>query len=270
MASRVEASIQSGLRRLWKLAGRFRWTDQMSLTIDPTAPSREADVGLPEPMQFLKTKEVPTLSWSSPVRLTVRPPLRSFVGLVIGLFLFGLGEAMLVAAGLGVSPWTVFAQGVMLQGGLTLGSATLLISLVVLLLWWPLRQVPGVGTIMNALIIAAVLEFVLPLLPRFDHLLTQIGYTLAAVLVTGMGGAIYLIANLGPGPRDGLMTGLQAKTGLPIARVRGALEVSVVAIGYVLGGTAGLGTILFALGIGPAVALGLHCCARGAQSVALP
>ncbi len=208
-------------------------------------------------MHFLKTKEVPTLAWSSPTRLTFRPPLRSFLALLMGLFLFGLGEAMLVAAGLGVSPWTVFAQGIVVQTDLSLGTATFILSVGVLLLWWPLRQTPGIGTLMNAVIIAAVLEFVLPWLPRVDHLGIQSVYTVAGVLVTGIGSGIYLIANLGPGPRDGLMTGLQAKVGWPISRVRSGLEVSVVAFGFALGGTAGLGTLLFAFGIGPAVAFGL-------------
>ncbi|QGG80471.1 hypothetical protein GH975_07740 [Litorivicinus lipolyticus] len=211
---------------------------------------------------FLKVKAVPTLFWSSPTVFTVRPPLLSLVFLVIGLTLFGLGEAMLVAAGIGVSPWTVFAQGVMLQTGWSLGLATLVISFSVIACWWPLKQVPGIGTIANALIIAAVLEFVLPWLPHADSFASQLGYSIAGILVTGFGGAVYLIANLGPGPRDGLMTGLQRITARPIAQVRGALEIAVVVIGFALGGTAGLGTLLFAFGIGPAVALGLYGCAR--------
>lgn len=209
-------------------------------------------------LSFLRTKEVPTLAFSAPVRLTFRPPLCSFWALVIGLFIFGLGEAFLVAAGIGVSPWTVFAQGVMIQTNWSLGMATFVISAGVLALWWPLRQVPGIGTVMNAIIIAAVLEFVLPVLPHPQDLVWQIPYAILGVLVTGLGGAIYLIANLGPGPRDGLMTGLQALTGQPIARVRSGLEISVVVIGLILGGTFGIGTLLFAFVIGPALALWLH------------
>lgn len=211
---------------------------------------------------FLAVKTIPNLFWSAPKAFTLTPPPLSFGVLVFGLFLFGLGEAMLVAAGLGVSPWTVFAEGVMLQTGWSLGFATLVISLTILALWVPLKRVPGLGTLMNALIIAAVLEYVLPLLPQTDGLLTQTAYAVAGVLVTGLGGGIYLIANLGPGPRDGLMTGLQELTGQPVARVRGALEVSVVFIGWLLGGTAGLGTVLFALGIGPAIALSLWLLGR--------
>lgn len=209
-------------------------------------------------MKFLQVKRVPTLFWSSSKALTVRPPPLSLFMLVVGLFLFGLGEALLVAAGVGVSPWTVFAEGVTQQTGWSLGVATFIISVCVLILWIPLKRTPGIGTILNVLIIAAVLEYVLPYLPSANGYLLQSMQALAGVLVTGLGGAIYLIANLGPGPRDGLMTGLQAITSLPIAQVRGGLEVSVVLIGWLLGGTAGLGTVLFAFGIGPALALGLH------------
>ena len=209
-------------------------------------------------MKFLQVKRVPTLFWSSSKALTVRPRPLSLFMLVVGLFLFGLGEALLVAAGVGVSPWTVFAEGVTQQTGWSLGFATFIISVCVLILWIPLKRTPGIGTILNVLIIAAVLEYVLPYLPTANGYFLQSMQALAGVLVTGLGGAIYLIANLGPGPRDGLMTGLQAITSLPIAQVRGGLEVSVVLIGWLLGGTAGLGTVLFAFGIGPALALGLH------------
>ena len=201
---------------------------------------------------------VPKLGWSSPKAFTLKPPFVSVVFLVIGLGIFGLGEALLVAAGVGVSPWTVFAEGVTNVTGWGLGFATFAISVAVLLLWIPLKQSPGIGTILNAMIVALVLEYALPYLPTFENYVANAILALLGVLVTGFGGAIYLIANLGPGPRDGLMTGLQAVTGQPIALVRTCLEVSVVAIGWALGGTLGLGTVLFALGIGPSVALGMH------------
>nr|WP_309503812.1 hypothetical protein [uncultured Roseovarius sp.] len=178
--------------------------------------------------------------------------------LVIGLVVFGLGEALLVTAGVGVSPWTVFAEGVTNVTGWSLGFATFVISVSVLILWIPLRQIPGIGTILNAIIIALVLEFLLPYLPRFETYLANAALALAGVLVTGFGGAIYLVANLGPGPRDGLMTGLQRVTRLPIALVRTLIELSVIAIGWSLGGTLGLGTVFFALGIGPAMAIGMQ------------
>lgn len=209
-------------------------------------------------LAFLSVTSVPKLWWSSPKAFTIKPPFASAVFLIIGLVVFGLGEALLVTAGVGVSPWTVFAEGVTKVTGWSLGFATFVISLSVLSLWIPLRQAPGLGTILNAIIIALVLEFVLPYLPRFETYLANAALALAGVFVTGFGGAIYLIANLGPGPRDGLMTGLQAVTHQPIALVRTFLELTVVAIGWVLGGTLGLGTVFFALGIGPAMAIGMH------------
>ena len=205
-------------------------------------------------MRFLKIKTVPTLFWSAPEPLTFRPPLVSVALLVIGLVIFGLGEALLIASGAGVSPWTVFAQGVSLHTGWSIGFATFVISALVLLLWIPLRQKPGMGTILNIIIISVVLDVALPFLPRFDSLGLRLAEAAAGVVVTGIGGGIYLIANLGPGPRDGLMTGLQRVTGFPIAHVRGAIEVSVVIIGWLLGGVVGAGTLLFAFGIGPCVA----------------
>lgn len=188
----------------------------------------------------------------------MKPPLVSVVFLVLGLVIFGIGEALLITAGIGVSPWTVFAQGVTKITGWSLGFASFLISACVLLLWIPLRRTPGIGTILNAIIIALVLEFLLPYLPTFETYVENACLALVGVLVTGFGGAIYLVANLGPGPRDGLMTGLQAVTGQSIALVRMCLELTVVAIGWALGGTLGLGTLLFAFGIGPAVAIGMQ------------
>jgi len=207
---------------------------------------------------FLSVKEVPILSWSSPKALTITPPLVSVFFLIIGLTLFGLGEALLVAAGLGVSPWTVLAQGITQIAGWSLGLATFITSCVVLLCWIPLRQIPGIGTLLNVLIIALVLEFSLPFLPTFDNLVLKLGAVIVGVLVTGFGGGLYLIANLGPGPRDGLMTGLQKVTGLPIAVVRSGLELTAIAAGWVLGGSVGFGTVLFALGIGPSVAASMY------------
>lgn len=196
------------------------------------------------------------------MRLTLFPAPVSALFLVLGLIIFGLGEALLVAASSGVSPWTVLAQGVVVQTGWSLGFATLIISFSVLVFWIPLKQVPGLGTILNALIIAAVLEYVLPWIPAPSNELLGVLLAITGVVVTGLGGAIYLIANLGPGPRDGLMTGINEKTGWPIAGIRSALEVSVVVLGFALGGQFGIGTLLFAFGIGPAVALGLYLCRR--------
>ena len=208
--------------------------------------------------KFLSVKAVPSLFWSSPKALTLTPPLVSVFFLVIGLILFGLGEALLVAAGVGVSPWTVLAQGIMQVTDWSIGFATFFTSVVVLFLWVPLRQMPGIGTVLNAVIISLVLEFVLPFLPTFDHFLLKLAEATLGVLVTGFGGGLYLIANLGPGPRDGLMTGLQKVTDIPIAWVRSGIELTVIAAGWALGGTVGLGTVLFALGIGPSVAASMY------------
>ena len=203
---------------------------------------------------FLSVKTVPSLFWSSSKPFNLRPRYVTLVYLVLGLILFGLGESLLVAAGIGVSPWTVLAQGVSNLSGWSIGLSTFVISTAVLLLWWPLRQLPGIGTILNAMIIAAILEFVLPYIPTPESYLFQIFQAIMGVLVTGMGGAIYLISNLGPGPRDGLMTGLQQVTNLPIALVRGSIEVTAVTVGWTLGGVVGLGTLMFAFFIGPSLA----------------
>ena len=212
--------------------------------------------------EFLRVRSVPKLFWTSPTRLTLFPAPVSALFLVLGLIIFGLGEALLVAASTGVSPWTVLAQGLVVQTGWSLGLATLIISFSVLALWIPLKQVPGLGTILNALIIAAVLEYVLPWIPTPSNGIFGLLLAMTGVVITGLGGAIYLIANLGAGPRDGLMTGINEKTGWPIAGIRSGLEVFVVVLGVTLGGQFGVGTLLFALGIGPAVALGLHLCKR--------
>lgn len=211
---------------------------------------------------FLQIRTVPHLFWSAPRPLTIRPPVISVVMLAIGLFIFGLGEALLIASGVGVSPWTVLAQGVTTITGWSVGLATFVVSSAVLLLWVPLRQTPGIGTILNIIIIAAVLDLALPWLPRFDSLALRIAEATAGVIVTGIGGGIYLIANLGPGPRDGLMTGLQRLTGFPIAWVRSAIELSAVALGWSLGGVVGIGTLLFAFGIGPCVAASMYILQR--------
>jgi uncharacterized membrane protein YczE len=209
-------------------------------------------------LRFLSVKEVPSLSWSSPKALTLTPPFVSVVFLVLGLTLFGMGEALLIAAGVGVSPWTVFAQGITHITGWSIGFATFMTSLFVLFCWIPLRRTPGIGTVLNAIIIALVLDFLLPYLPTFDSLILKVGAAITGVLVTGFGGGLYLIANLGPGPRDGLMTGLQRMTNMPIAWVRSGLELTVVTVGWTLGGNVGFGTVLFALGIGPSVAASMY------------
>ena len=178
--------------------------------------------------------------------------------LIVGLTLFGVGEALLVASGAGVSPWTVLADGIAKMTGWSIGFSTFMVSSCVLLLWYPLRQIPGIGTILNILIVAFVIEVAHPQLPQFENQLFQTMEALVGVVITGIGGGIYLIANLGPGPRDGLMTGLQKYSNLPLAVVRTAIEVFVVTLGWVLGGVAGVGTLLFAFGIGPSISMSMY------------
>lgn len=206
---------------------------------------------------ILSVKQVPRLGWSSAQPLNLRPRSVTLCYLMLGLMLFGLGESLLIASGMGVSPWTVLAQGIALKTSWSIGFATLVISLIILFLWIPLSQPPGIGTVLNALIIALMIDCSLILLPYPQTLVWQLLQAAVGVLVVGIGSGIYLTANLGPGARDGLMTGLQRKTGLPIAWIRIALEVTVVGIGWHLGGLIGVGTLLFAFGVGPCVAIGL-------------
>lgn len=204
---------------------------------------------------FLSLKSVPVLIWTAPKALTMRPPVFSFIILNLGLIIFGLGQALIFAAGIGVSPWMVLAQGIESFTQWSIGFTVFLVSAGVLLIWIPLRQIPGIGTIMNAIIVALVIEYFLPFMPRFESLSFQILEVACGVFVTGIGTGIYLTSNLGPGPRDGLMTGMQRITNLPIAMVRNTLELSVVLVGWLIGGVVGVGTVLFALGIGPSAAL---------------
>ena len=208
-------------------------------------------------MKFLTVRAVPTVSWSSSHPHSLRPSVITLFYLISGLTIFGIGETLLIAAGVGVSPWTVLAQGLVAQSGLSIGWSTFLISVLVLLFWIPLRQIPGIGTIANAVVISIVIEVSLPWLPKPDNFLLQFTEAVIGVLLVGLGSGIYLTARLGAGPRDGLMTGLQKLTGYPIAWVRTSLEISVVSLGWLLGGSVGIGTLLFAFGIGPAVSFGL-------------
>ena len=206
---------------------------------------------------FLTIKKIPKTNWSSPKPLNFKPKISTFLYLCLGLTFFGLGEGLLIVSLTGASPWSVLAQGISLNVDFSIGTITFFVSIGVLILWIPLKQKPGIGTILNALIIAVMIDICINFVPAPQNNISQIMLAIVAVLTTGLGGGIYLIANLGPGPRDGLMVGLQEKTNLPIAAVRAFLEISVVTAGWYLGGTVGIGTLLFAFGIGPSVALGL-------------
>ena len=207
---------------------------------------------------FLKIKDIPKVYWSSEKPLNLKPKISTFFFLCLGLILFGLGEGLLIVSFAGASPWSILAQGIALNVDLSIGIITVLISIGVLFLWLPLKQKPGIGTILNAIIIGLMIDVCIKFIPTPENYLNQLILATIAVLTVGLGGGIYLVANLGAGPRDGLMVGLQKKTNLPIATVRAFLEITVMSIGWYLGGTVGIGTLLFAFGIGPSVALGLY------------
>ena len=203
-------------------------------------------------------KTIPIVLWSSSYPLNYKPRLKTVFYLVLGLFLFGLGDAIIIGSGAGVSPWTVLAQGISNSTNWTIGFSTFIVSLSVLILWLPLRQQPGMGTILNVFIIAGTIDLTLPYLPSPNEYPNQVLQAAIGIMTIGLGSGFYLTANLGPGPRDGLMVGLQRITDLPIITVRTALELMVVITGWLMGGLVGLGTIMFVFGIGPAVAGGLY------------
>ena len=206
---------------------------------------------------IIKIKKIPNLTWSSSNPLNFKPNLKTLIYLVLGLSLFAIGETLLITANQGVSPWTVLAQGISFQTNLSIGITTFIVSLIVLILWYPLKQTPGLGTILNIVLISIIIDLSTPVLPYPKSFLFQIIQSIVAVFLVGLGSGFYLTANLGPGPRDGLMTGLQNLTNQPIALIRTIIEVSAVGIGFYLGGIVGIGTLLFAFGIGPMVSLGI-------------
>ena len=202
-------------------------------------------------------KEVPSVSWSSDFPLNTKPRSYTVSMLITGLFFFGLGEAIIIGSGSGVSPWTVLAQGISTKTDLSVGTTTFLISITILIFWMPLKQVPGIGTILNAIIIASTIDLTLPYLPLPNDTYLKLLQACMGIFVVGLGSGIYLISNLGPGPRDGLMIGLQKQTGTSIPLIRTILELSAVISGWFLGGVVGIGTVLFDFGIGPCVGIGL-------------
>ena len=207
---------------------------------------------------FLSIKKIPKTNWSSKKPLNLKPKISTLFFCCFGLMLFGLGEGLLIVSFTGASPWSVLAQGISLNVNLSVGMITLIISLCVLILWIPLGQKLGMATVLNALIIALMIDLCIKFVPTPSNYYNQLILAIVSVTTVGIGGGIYLVANLGAGPRDGLMVGLQKKTNLPIALVRATIEITVVSVGWYLGGTVGVGTLLFAFGIGPCVALGLY------------
>ena len=207
--------------------------------------------------RIVPARTIPRTRWRTEgSRWRTKPA--TFVVLVLGLWIFGTGEALLVDSGLGNAPWTVFAQGISVRSGIPIGIATFLISVSVLLLWIPLREKPGLGTIANAVVIATALQVMILLLPHPEGLGWRFAQLAVGILCVGLGSGLYLTTNLGPGPRDGLMTGIHERTGIAVTPIRLSIEVVVLAVGWVLGGTVGIGTLAFALLIGPSVGYGLR------------
>jgi uncharacterized membrane protein YczE len=185
--------------------------------------------------------------------------------LFFGLAIFGLGDSLLIQGNIGNAPWTVLAQGVTRRTDLSIGWATFLISVVVLLIWIPLREKPGFGTLSNIVLIALFIEIGTHIFPEQNNIFSGTLFAVLGISLVGLGSAIYITCGLGPGPRDGAMTGIHFKTGIRVGRVRMGIEVVVLLAGWVLGGTVGLGTALFALLIGQSVAIFLGVIARSTR-----
>ena len=177
--------------------------------------------------------------------------------LLLGLIGYGFSMAVMVQANLGLDPWDVFHKGLAERTGMTLGTATALVGVVVLLAWIPLRTRPGIGTVANVVVIAVVVDLGIALLPAPDAMWIRVSMMLGAVVLNAVSTVLYIGAGLGPGPRDGLMTGIHSRLGWPIWLARGLVEGSVLLVGWLLGGTVGIGTVLFALLIGPLVHVAL-------------
>jgi len=179
--------------------------------------------------------------------------LRRSVQFAVGIFLYGFAIGMMLQAGIGVSPWDVLSQGVTLRTGLPFGVVTNIIGALVLLLWIPIRQRPGWGTVLNVVFVGYSAQFALAVVPAVDALAIRIPLFAAGLVLLGLATGLYIGAHFGPGPRDGLMTGIHRRTGWPVWRVRVGIELAVLVVGGALGGNVGFGTLAFALLIGPIV-----------------
>ena len=210
---------------------------------------------------FLKPhKTVPITPWRANSRWDLS--FSRVAILFFGLAFFGLGDALVVQSNLGNAPWTVFAQGLSLKTGLSLGWATFVTGCFVLLIWIPLRERPGFGTLSNIVIISAAIQFGVSVFPLQETLIGGLASALIGIALVGLGSALYITCGLGPGPRDGAMTGIHQRTGVRVGRVRMGIEVTVLIVGALLGGKIGLGTALFALLIGQSVAISFGIVAR--------
>jgi len=209
---------------------------------------------------FKPHRTVPVVPWTAQSRWDLSFKRVSI--LFFGLAIFGLGDGLIIQSDLGNAPWSVLAQGISLKSGLSIGTSTLIIGSLVLALWIPLRERPGFGTLANIIIISLFIEIGTNIFPKQEDLLPGLIFTLTGIAMVGIGSALYITCGLGPGPRDGAMTGLHQRTGVRVGRVRLGLEVVVSIAGALLGGTLGLGTLLFALLIGQSVAISFGLLAR--------
>lgn len=209
---------------------------------------------------FTPHRTVPQTPWTGSHRWDLSPK-RVFI-LSSALFIFGLGDSLLIASNLGNAPWSVLAQGISSQLNISIGTATLLVSAVVLAMWIPLKERPGFGTVMNILIIAGAIDIGLYIFPEPSEFISRFAYVLVGIAMVGIGSAFYITCGLGPGPRDGWMTALHSRTGIRVGRVRLGIELAVLTLGWILGGTVGLGTVLFALLIGHSVAISFGVVSR--------
>ncbi|MER0484463.1 hypothetical protein ABR737_40090 [Streptomyces sp. Edi2] len=178
-------------------------------------------------------------------------PVRRLIQLFAGLALYGVSMGLMLRAGLGLEPWSVLNQGISRHTGLSIGTVTIVSGALILLLWIPLRQRPGLGTVANVVILGLVMDATLAWMPQLHSLAARIPLLAGAVLLNGVATGLYISADFGPGPRDGLMTGLHLRTGRPVRLVRTCIEVTVLATGFLLGGSVGAGTVVYALAIGP-------------------
>ena len=228
---------------------------------------------LPEPNKWFNkafrllkpSRTIPITPWRANTTwgLIAAPyAIQRMLVLIFGLMIFGVGEAFLVVTSLGNSPWVVLSEGISLNSNLNIGESTFLVSVVVLLLWIPLPQKPGFGTLANIVVIAASIELGLLIIPTVENIYFKYFYVLFGIALVGIGSALYITCGLGTGPRDGLMTGLHYKTGVRVGRVRLGIEVVALSIGAFLGGSLGIGTALFALLIGQSVAISLGVLGR--------
>ena len=205
-------------------------------------------------------RTVPVVPWTAKNRWDLS--FKRVLILFFGLASFGLGDGLIIQSGLGNAPWSVLAQGISLKSGLSIGTSTLIVGSLVLALWIPLRERPGFGTLSNIIIISLFIEIATNIFPKQENIVLGVIFTLLGIAMVGIGSSLYITCGLGPGPRDGAMTGLHQRTGVRVGRVRLGLEVVVSIVGALLGGTLGLGTLLFALLIGQSVAISFGLLAR--------